>query len=196
MVGVAASGVAHDALLLTGLAGLLAGAMSMAAGEYVSIHAQVDTENADRAREARELADHPAAEHRELAAIYVGRGLTPTLARQVAEQLMARDALATHARDELGLSELAPPLPLQAALASALSFSVGAALPLAATLVAAHSQTMFWVSTTCLLSLAILGMLAARAGGSPILPGTARVVVWGALALAVTAGAGHWFGAG
>ena len=195
MVGVAAASASHGSVLMTGVAGLVAGAMSMAAGEYVSVHSQADTESADLAREQAELETDPAAEHRELTAIYVGRGLKPELAQQVAEQLMASDALGTHARDELGISTTLSAKPVQAALASAASFAAGAALPLGVTLLAPERGLIFWVSGTSLVFLALLGVLAARAGGANAVTGAWRVTFWGALAMAITAGVGALFGA-
>ena len=195
MVGVAAASAGHGSILMTGVAGLVAGAMSMAAGEYVSVHSQADTESADLAREQAELETDPAAEHRELTAIYVGRGLKPALAQQVAEQLMASDALGTHARDELGISTTLSAKPVQAALASAASFAAGAALPLGVTLLAPERGLIFWVSGTSLVFLALLGVLAARAGGANAVTGAWRVTFWGALAMAITAGVGALFGA-
>ena len=195
MVGVAAASAGHGSILMTGVAGLVAGAMSMAAGEYVSVHSQADTESADLAREQAELETDPAAEHRELTAIYVGRGLKPALAQQVAEQLMASDALGTHARDELGISTTLSAKPVQAALASAASFAAGAALPLGVTLLAPERGLILWVSGTSLVFLALLGVLAARAGGANAVTGAWRVTFWGALAMAITAGVGALFGA-
>ena len=195
IVGVAASNPEPPTLLLTGIAGLVAGAMSMAAGEYVSVHSQADTEQADLARERAELANDAPAEHRELAAIYVKRGLDAALAQQVASQLMAHDALGAHARDELGISEAFSARPIQAALASAASFAVGAALPLAVTALAPAQNLMIWVSTTSLLFLAVLGVLAARVGDAPVLAGALRVTFWGALAMGITAVVGTLFGA-
>jgi VIT1/CCC1 family predicted Fe2+/Mn2+ transporter len=194
MVGVAAANVARGELLVAGVAGLVAGAMSMAAGEYVSVSSQKDTEQADLARERAELKAQPENEHKELAAIYVKRGLTPTLAKQVAEQLMAHDALGAHARDELGISVLLKANPIQAALTSALTFSVGAALPLLAAVVAPVSLLVPMVAGTSLIVLTGLGVLAARAGGAPILHASLRVAFWGALAMALTAGVGMLFG--
>ena len=194
VVGVAASGASQASVLTAAVAGLVAGAMSMAAGEYVSVRSQADTEQADLAREGRELADDPAAEQRELTAIYVGRGLPYALAAQVAERLTAHDALGAHARDELGITDALGARPLQAALASALSFTVGAALPLAVAWMAAGPRLVPWVSATAIGFLALLGMLAARAGGAPLLPAAGRVALWGTLALGVTAGAGALFG--
>jgi VIT1/CCC1 family predicted Fe2+/Mn2+ transporter len=195
LVGVAAAHASQSTMLVTGVAGLVAGAMSMAAGEYVSVHSQADTENADLSRERAELAADPAAERRELSAIYVSRGLAPALAQQVAEQLMQHDALGAHARDELGISERVSARPLQAALASAASFAVGAALPLAVTAVAPERALIFWVSGTSLGFLAALGAVAARVGGAGMLKGAWRVTFWGALAMAITAGVGALSGA-
>lgn len=195
VVGVAAASASHADILVTGVAGLVAGAMSMAAGEYVSVHSQADTEKADLSRERAELEADPAAERRELAAIYVGRGLEAGLAQQVAEQLMKHDALGAHARDELGISETLSARPIQAALASAASFAVGAALPLAVTALAPETGLIAWVSGTSLAFLAILGAVAARVGGAGILTGAWRVTFWGALAMAITAGVGKLFGA-
>jgi VIT1/CCC1 family predicted Fe2+/Mn2+ transporter len=194
VVGVVAAGASQDNIVLTGVAGLVAGAMSMAAGEYVSVHSQADTENADLARERAELERDPAAEQRELSAIYVGRGLEPALATQVAEQLMAHDALGAHARDELGISTTLSARPVQAALASAASFAVGAALPLAVTALAPAHGMMAWISGTSLAFLALLGAVAAKAGSAGIVPGATRVTFWGALAMAITAGVGALFG--
>jgi vacuolar iron transporter family protein len=195
IVGVAAASSDQRSLLLTGAAGLVAGAMSMAAGEYVSVHSQADTEQADLSRERAELAKDAGAEQRELAAIYVQRGLDAALAQQVAGQLMAHDALGAHARDELGISEALSAKPIQAALASAASFAVGAALPLAVTALAPAQSLMVWVSATSLVFLAVLGVVAARVGGAPVLAGAWRVTFWGALAMGITAGVGTLFGA-
>ncbi len=195
VVGVAAANVNHGAVLLTGIAGLVAGAMSMAAGEYVSVHSQADTEAADLARERAELEANPAAELRELTAIHIERGLDPALAQQVAEQLMQHDALGAHARDELGISEAFSARPIQAAWTSAASFAVGAALPLAVTALAPGRGLIGWVSGTSLVFLAVLGAMAARAGGANAWVGAWRVTFWGALAMAITAGAGVLFGA-
>lgn len=195
LVGVASAGHDHANLLLTGIAALVAGAMSMAAGEYVSVHSQADTENADLARERAELATDPAAEQRELAAIYVARGLESGLAEQVAKQLMANDALGAHARDELGISPALSARPLQAALASASSFAAGAILPLAVTALAPGPHLILWISATSLAFLALLGAIAAKVGGASALTGGGRVVFWGALAMAITAGVGALFGA-
>ncbi|MEY8879469.1 MAG: VIT1/CCC1 transporter family protein, partial [Leptothrix sp. (in: b-proteobacteria)] len=183
-------------ILLSGVAGLAAGAMSMAAGEYVSVHSQADTEHADLSRERAELEADPASEHRELTGIYIARGLTPELAQQVAQQLMAHDALGAHARDELGISATFSARPVQAALASAASFAAGAALPLGvASLGATGPRLIVWVAAASLVCLAGLGALAARVGGAAVLAAAWRVTFWGALAMAVTAGAGALFGA-
>ncbi|MBK8335576.1 MAG: VIT family protein [Sterolibacteriaceae bacterium] len=195
LVGVAAASASHANLIVTGIAGLAAGAMSMAAGEYVSVHSQADTEKADLARERAELEADPAAERRELTAIYVARGLDRALAEQVAGQLMEHDALGAHARDELGISEALAARPIQAALASAASFAVGAMLPLAVAAVAPEQHLIPWVSGTSLVFLAALGGVAARVGGAGMLPGASRVTFWGALAMAITAGVGALFGA-
>ena len=195
VVGVAAASAGHGMVLVTGIAGLVAGAMSMAAGEYVSVHSQADTEKADLARERAELQADPEAEQRELKSIYMARGLEADLAQQVAEQLMKRDALAAHARDELGISASLSARPIQAALASAASFAVGAALPLTVAACAPGNGLIVWVSGMSLLFLALLGGVAARIGGAQILIGATRVAFWGALAMAVTAGVGKLFGA-
>jgi VIT1/CCC1 family predicted Fe2+/Mn2+ transporter len=195
VVGVAAAHASQGSVLLTGVAGLVAGAMSMAAGEYVSVHSQADTEAADLARERAELAHDPVAEHRELAAIYVGRGLEAALADKVADQLTAHDALGAHARDELGVSEALAANPVQAALASAASFACGAALPLLVTWLAPAGTLVWWVAATALVFLALLGVVAARTGGADPLRAAWRVTFWGALAMAVTAGIGSLFGA-
>ncbi|HEY2375245.1 MAG TPA: VIT family protein [Gemmatimonadaceae bacterium] len=195
VVGVAAAGTGSSGILVAGIAGLVAGAMSMAAGEYVSVSSQADTENADLSRERAELAADPAAEHAELAGIYVGRGLTPELAKQVATQLMERDALAAHARDELGLSEVTAARPLQAAFTSAVTFASGALLPV---LVAAFSPAPLvarLVTASALVLLAVLGALAARVGGAGVARGAIRVAFWGALAMGVSALVGRLFGA-
>lgn len=194
MLGVAAAHATQQGILVTGVAGLVAGAMSMAAGEYVSVHSQADTENADLAREKAELIADPEAEKRELTAIYVGRGLDQHLAQQVATQLMAHDALGAHARDELGISEAMSARPVQAALASAASFAVGAALPLLVAIVASGAGLAWWISGTSLVFLALLGAIAARAGGASPLTGAWRVTFWGALAMLITAGVGTMFG--
>jgi VIT1/CCC1 family predicted Fe2+/Mn2+ transporter len=195
VVGVAAANVARGELLLAGVAGLVAGAMSMAAGEYVSVSSQSDTEQADLNRERAELKTQPESEHKELAAIYVKRGLAPELAQQVAEQLMNHDALGAHARDELGISEVLSANPVQAALTSAATFAVGAALPLLAAVVSPAALLVPVVAGTSLVVLTALGALAARTGGAPVLRASVRVVFWGALAMGLTAGAGKLFGA-
>ena len=195
LVGVAAASASHTTLVMTGVAALVAGAMSMAAGEYVSVHSQADTERADLAREQAELVTDPAAELRELTAIYAARGLTPELAAQVAAQLSAHDALASHARDELGISSAFSAKPLQAALASATSFAVGAALPLGVAALAPASSVIWWIASACLLSLAMLGVVAARAGGAAVLASVWRVTFWGLLAMVITAAVGRLFGA-
>jgi VIT1/CCC1 family predicted Fe2+/Mn2+ transporter len=194
IVGVAAAGSSKEAILVSGIAGLVAGAMSMAAGEYVSVHTQVDAEKADLAIEKRELREEPAAELNELARIYENRGLEPALAKQVAVQLTAHDALGAHARDELGLTDEQAPRPLQAAVSSAASFSAGAALPLVVVALFAGPNLLPIVAVTTLLLLALLGALAAKAGGANVAKGVTRVTFWGALALAVTAGVGSLAG--
>lgn len=194
VVGVAAANVAQSDVLIAGTAGLVAGAMSMAAGEYVSVSSQADTESADLERERRELADDEPAERRELAAIYVGRGLEPSLAKEVAVQLMEKDALSAHARDELGLSEISTARPIQAAVASALTFSVGAALPLFLAWLSPLVLMVPIVSFGSLVFLAVLGAVAARTGGAKVLVGAARVTMWGALAMIATAAVGKLFG--
>ena len=190
VVGVAAASAARSEVLVAGVAGLVAGAMSMAAGEYVSVSSQADTEKADLIRERRELAEDEASERRELAAIYVGRGLDPALADQVAEQLMARDALSAHARDELGISDTHSARPIQAALASATTFALGAGLPLLVAALGPMPLLIPAVAGGSLLCLAGLGGLAARAGGANVTVGMLRVTFWGAVAMAVTAGIG------
>ena len=194
VLGVAAAGAQVRSILVAGVAGLVAGAMSMAAGEYVSVSSQSDTESADLERERRELATDPVHEHAEMTAIYVGRGLDAKLAAEVATQLMAHDALGAHARDELGISEMLAARPVQAALASAATFSVGAVLPLLVVLLVPASALMWSVSLGSLLFLALLGSLSARAGGAPVLIAAWRVSFWGALAMALTAGVGALFG--
>jgi VIT1/CCC1 family predicted Fe2+/Mn2+ transporter len=194
IVGVAASAVSHSAVVIAGIAGLVAGAMSMAAGEYVSVSSQSDTEQADLARERKELEEDIEAETEELAEIYVERGLERPLARQVAEQLMAKGALAAHARDELGISEIMTARPVQAALTSAAAFSVGAAMPLLMVVVTPASALVPVVSMASLGFLAVLGAIGAKAGGANVLRATARVTFWGALAMALTAGIGKIFG--
>ncbi len=194
IVGVAASAAATGEVLVAGTAGLVAGAMSMAAGEYVSVSSQSDTEQADLSRERRELEQDPVAEREELAAIYVGRGLDRALALMVADQLMAKDALGAHARDELGISEFTTARPIQAALTSAGTFSAGAAMPLLVAAVTPANLVVYLVSAASLVFLAVLGALGAKVGGAPVLQATARVAFWGALAMAVTAGIGHLVG--
>ena len=194
VLGVAAAGASSESILIAGVAGLVAGAMSMAAGEYVSVSSQSDTERADLDRERKELADDPEHEHAELAAIYVGRGLDAGLASNVATQLMAHDALGAHARDELGISDTLAARPIQAALASAGTFSVGAVLPLLVVLLVPVSALMWAVSGSSLLFLALLGVLAARAGGASVMTSATRVTFWGALAMGLTAGVGALFG--
>lgn len=190
MLGVAASAGTHRGVLVAGGAGLVAGAMSMAAGEYVSVSSQADSEQADLARERKELANDAGREHDELAAIYVGRGLDASLAREVARQLMAHDALGAHSRDELGLSDATLARPIQAASASAASFSAGAALPLAVAALAPMGLLAGSVAAASLLFLALLGAVGAKAGGAGPLKATVRVTFWGAVAMAVTAGIG------
>jgi VIT1/CCC1 family predicted Fe2+/Mn2+ transporter len=194
IVGVAAAATSSGEILTAGLAGMIAGAMSMAAGEYVSVSSQSDTEGADLARERKELADDPAFETAELAQVYVARGVAPALARQVAEQLMAKDALGAHARDELGISAATTARPIQAALASAASFAVGAALPIVTLLVAPTRTLVPTVFGVTLICLALLGALGAKVGGAPILKPTLRVAFWGAFAMALTAGVGALVG--
>ena len=193
LMGVAAAHAGRHELLLAGVAALVAGAMSMAAGEYVSVHSQADSEHAELAREREELAADTAAEHRELAAIYVGRGLQPALARQVAEQLMAHDALDAHARDELGITGALRARPLQAAAASAASFAAGAAVPLLVAATAPTAIVMMLVFAVSLACLASLGAAAARMGGAAPAAGALRIAFWGALAMAATTGAGLLF---
>ena len=194
ILGVASAAASRNDVLLTGIAGLVAGAMSMAAGEYVSVSSQSDTENADIARERRELSDNPQFEKEELAQIYVARGVEAGLARQVAGQLMTKDALSAHARDELGISEITAARPVQAALASAATFSIGAAAPLGLVLVSPANWLLSVVSIGSLGFLAALGMIGARAGGADILKPTIRVTFWGAFAMALTAGIGALVG--
>ena len=194
VLGVAAAGAPSKSILVAGVAGLMAGAMSMAAGEYVSVSSQSDTENADIDRERKELAADPIHEHEELTHIYMGRGLDKTLATEVAKQLMLHDALGAHARDELGISELLSANPIQAALASAVTFAVGAALPLLVVLLVPMSMLMWAVAICSLFFLALLGSMAARAGGASVLTAAWRVCFWGALAMALTAGVGALFG--
>ena len=195
ILGVAAGGATPAAILIAGVAGTVAGAMSMAAGEYVSVSSQSDTEEADLARERRELATQQPAELAELAAIYEGRGVEPALAAQVAAQLMAKDALEVHAREELGISHIMRARPVQAAFASAASFAVGAAVPLGVTALVSSGALAVAVTATSLLLLVVLGGVAARAGGAPAGAGALRVGFWGALAMALTYGVGALFGA-
>jgi vacuolar iron transporter family protein len=195
ILGVAAAGANSESILVAGVAGLVAGAMSMAAGEYVSVSSQADTERADLDRERRELAASPGHEHAELAAIYAGRGLGPELASEVATRLMAHDALGAHARDELGISDMSTARPVQAALASAATFAVGAFLPLLIVLLFPVSMLPWAVAGSSLLFLALLGAISARAGGASVSVAMARVTFWGVLAMALTAGAGALFGA-
>ncbi len=195
LMGMAASGAGRPALLLAGIAGLAAGAMSMAAGEYVSVSSQSDSEKADLARERAELQTDAEFEHQELAQIYVARGLTPDLARQVADQMMAKDALAAHARDELGITDLTAARPLQAALTSAVMFSLGAGLPLLAAMLGPADAVQFVVAGASLASLAVLGAIGARAGRAPALAPVLRVTFWGAAAMAVTTAIGALAGA-
>lgn len=194
VVGIAAAAADRSEILLAGIAGLVAGALSMAAGEYVSVSSQSDTEKADLALERRELATEPVAEENELAGIYVGRGLDPELARSVAKQLTAHDALGAHARDELGISELTTARPMQAALASAATFAVGAALPIVAAMLSPTRSIGLIVSGASLVCLALLGALAGRAGGASPLVGSVRVTFWGAIAMGATAAVGMLFG--
>lgn len=194
VLGVSAAGASSQSILIAGVAGLVAGAMSMAAGEYVSVSSQSDTEHADLDRERKELAADPVHEQQELAAIYVGRGLDEGLASEVATQLMAHDALGAHGRDELGISETLTARPVQAALASAGTFSVGAVLPLLVVLLVPVSVLMGAVAGSSLLFLALLGALAGRVGGASVLTAAVRVTFWGALAMALTAGVGALFG--
>ena len=194
IVGVAAAHATSHDILVAGVAGLVAGAMSMAAGEYVSVSSQSDTEQGDLARERKELATDPVAELAELTAIYVKRGLDPALAKQVAEQLTAHDAFATHARDELGLSDSLSARPIQAALSSAAAFAVGAVMPLLTIFVASEAYLILVVAVTSLVFLAILGGMAAFVGGASATRGALRVTFWGAIAMALTAGVGAFFG--
>ena len=194
IVGIAAAGVAKEDILLAGIAGLVAGAMSMAAGEYVSVSSQADTESADLAREREELRTDPTAELEELAGIYIKRGLDKDLAHQVAQALTAKDALGAHARDELGISEITTARPVQAAISSAITFSIGAAMPLLAVILSPRDVLLYAVVVASLLYLAALGALGARTGGAQILRATGRVTFWGAFAMAVTAGIGLLIG--
>lgn len=194
IVGVAAASATSSDVLISGIAGLVAGAMSMAAGEYVSVSSQSDTEQADLARERAELSSQPAFEREELARIYVNRGVEPKLARQVADQLMAKDALGAHAQDELGISEVTTARPVQAAMTSAGTFAMGAVLPLSMVLVSPTAMLVPIVSIASLVFLAVLGAIGAQAGGAKVLKGTIRVTFWGALAMASTAGIGALVG--
>jgi VIT1/CCC1 family predicted Fe2+/Mn2+ transporter len=194
VVGVAAAHAARASIWVAGVAGLVAGAMSMAAGEYVSVSSQADTERADIEKERKELKADSLGEHQELARIYIRRGLDPSLAKLVAEQLMARDALSAHARDELGMSETVTARPLQAALASAATFSVGAGMPLLILAIAPETHLGVFVAGTSLVFLALLGGMAARAGGAPMMAGMVRVTFWGALAMGLTSVVGALFG--
>jgi vacuolar iron transporter family protein len=195
VVGVAAANAASSDILVAGVAGLVAGAMSMAAGEYVSVSSQADTERADLERERRELATDIEFEHEELAGIYVSRGLDAALAKQVAEQLMAHDALTAHARDELGISDTTAARPVQAAFASATTFAVGAAMPLLTVLITPPAALIPIVIATSIGFLALLGGFGSHAGGAPVIVASVRVTFWGALAMALTAGVGALFGA-
>jgi len=194
VIGIAAAQSSREQVLVAGVAGLVAGAMSMAAGEYVSVSSQSDTEQADLARERSELSENVEFEREELAEIYVKRGVDQALARQVAEQLMAKDALTAHARDELGISEITTARPVQAALTSATTFAVGAAMPLLMVVVSPANVLVPIVAAASLGFLALLGAIGARAGGANVLRATARVTFWGALAMALTAGIGKMFG--
>ena len=194
ILGVAAANAEHSSIMIAGVAGMVAGAMSMAAGEYVSVHSQADTEKADIERERQELKNDNAAEHRELAAIYTARGLEPALAKQVAAQLMVHDELGAHVRDELGISQTLSARPIQAALASAASFTVGAAMPLLVTQFAPAASLIYVVSVASLMLLALLGVIAARTGGAPVAVSALRVTFWCALAMGLTAGVGALFG--
>lgn len=194
VLGVAAADAGVKNILIAGVAGLVAGAMSMAAGEYVSVSSQSDTESADLERERKELASDPVHEHQEMTAIYMERGLDEALAKQVATQLMAHDALGAHARDELGISEMVTARPVQAALASAATFSVGALLPLLVVMLAPASIVMWAVAGSSLFFLAVLGSVSARVGGASVMTAAVRVTFWGALAMAITAGVGALFG--
>jgi VIT1/CCC1 family predicted Fe2+/Mn2+ transporter len=194
VLGVAATGASANAILVTGVASLVAGTMSMAAGEYVSVSSQADTENADLARERLELSENPGQEHAELTAIYVSRGLDAALASQVATQLTQHDALSAHARDELGISDTLAAKPVQAALASAATFAAGAGLPLLVVMLVPASALMWSLALSSLFFLALLGVIAARAGGAPVFMSAARVTFWGALAMGVTAGVGSLLG--
>lgn len=194
IVGVAAASTSHGGVLVAGLAGLVAGAMSMAAGEYVSVSSQADTERADLRRETLELATDPGAELLELANIYAGRGVEPVLATEVARQMMAHDAISAHARDELGITDTISAKPIQAAITSAATFSTGAAGPLLVALIAPLSGLGWWVAGSAIVGLGVLGALGARTGGAPVGRSVARVVFWGAFAMTVTAAVGRLFG--
>ncbi|MCS7063533.1 MAG: VIT family protein [Methylacidiphilales bacterium] len=194
VLGVGSADVTIQAVQIAGIAGTVAGAISMAAGEYVSVSSQADTERADLVIESRELEIHQEAETEELAQIYVGRGLEPELAREVARQLMAHDALGTHAREEIGITDALSARPMQAAMASGLAFAAGAAVPLISLWFVPEQQLVVGTGGVSLFSLACLGGLGARAGGAPILRGILRAVVWGAFAMAATAAVGHWLG--
>jgi len=194
MMGIAAAQTSNNIVLLTGIAGLVAGAVSMAAGEYVSVRSQADTEAADIEREMQELAAHPLAELRELTEIYIARGLDRELAHQVAIKLTEHDALLSHARDELGIVEFLQARPLQAALTSAATFAVGASIPLLAVIIVAEEYLIPAVAVSAIVSLAVLGGLAAKVGGASLIKGAARVCIWGAMAMALTGVAGHLFG--
>jgi vacuolar iron transporter family protein len=196
VLGVAAAGTAHASVMLAGTAALVAGSLSMAAGEYVSVHSQADSERAELEREKHELKADSESEHRELAGIYEKRGLEPALAKEVARQLMAHDALGAHARDELGITKTLSARPIQAAVASAASFATGAALPLVVAAFASMAHLIPAVSAASLVFLAALGIASTRLGGAPIAPGTIRVTFWGAIAMAATAGVGALFGTG
>jgi VIT1/CCC1 family predicted Fe2+/Mn2+ transporter len=196
LLGVASAHGTHRSVLIAGVAGLVSGAMAMAAGEYVSVHSQADTENAEIKRERRQLKKNLSGEHEELAEIYAKRGLDPALAKEVAKQLMAHDAIGAHARDELGISHLRKARPIQAALASAGSFGVGAAVPLLIVFLGSQKLLLPDIAGASLISLAVLGGVAARAGGARVLKGAVRVAFWGALAMGATAGAGALFGTG
>ncbi|MEO7042018.1 MAG: VIT family protein [Gemmatimonadaceae bacterium] len=195
VLGVAAAGASTKAIVVAGVAGLVSGAMSMAAGEYVSVSSQADTERADLIREREELTANPNQEHEELASIYIKRGLDSALASSVATQLMAHDALGAHARDELGISETLAARPVQAAMASAGTFATGAALPLLIAVMIPHTALMWGLPAGSLVFLALLGFIAARAGGAPVLPSVLRVSFWGAFAMGLTAAVGMLFGA-
>lgn len=194
ILGVAAAQATHQSILLAGVAGLVAGAMSMATGEYVSVQSQADTESAALEKERIELREDPTGEHRELAQIYIGRGLEPSLAEQVATSLMAHDAFAAHSKDELGLTDAMSARPLQAAMVSALSFAIGAGLPLLVVVLAPHEKLIPFTVVTSLLFLAFLGGLAAKVGGASVKKGVIRVAFWSALSMAAAAGIGAMFG--